>query len=132
MRNFRPLSLLGEGVAVEGVGLLNNQTYNQLVSRTPNLFGIYQTHGLKQMQIKLREEPGLISVELLTGAGGEHLAHIDESDYVIMVVCFRQDLMRLMTRLNFAVQDTGGADGYDDSQDSVEVRAYISLLASTM
>ena len=39
---FQTSFLLGEGVAVEAVGLLNNQTYDNLIQHTPDLFGKYE------------------------------------------------------------------------------------------
>jgi hypothetical protein len=121
---FQTAFSLGEGVAVEGVGLLNNETYDNLISHTPDLTGTsyenwLDTHGI-----------------FFTGGTGPDLtnpANWDTGGDNTSPSALNQPMDRggLMPpgfvagvdHLHFAVQDTGIAAGYDETAE-IQIRAY--------
>ncbi len=121
---FQTSFLLAEGVAVESVGLLNKQTYNNLIQHTPDLYaGRYENwldkHGT-----------------YFVGGTGPDLtdpANWDLTSDYTSPTALKQNMDQgglqppgfnsTHDRLLFAAQDTGIAPGFDETAE-IQVRAY--------
>lgn len=121
---FQTAFFLGEGVAVEGVGVLNNEAYDKLISHNPYLTGLPYTAWLNTHPIYFSGGTGADLTDADSwDVGGVKITSTALTDQMDEGGLRPPGFDTANDHLAFAVQDTGVAAGYDESSNP-QVRAY--------